>query len=587
LTDKTQDFDTRIFLPGWWVQAYDAASGSSVEKGAGVPEILTGGTGPVMSIAELNVLASILAHFQLQMFSNGMGSVSLSASRLFQEAQSYPSNRRAAVERVVSALCGLRVIESSADEVKSCPLFSSEAWSNKGGDWELTLQTSPEGADLIFGYIDPYFRLPFDLKNTAAPDKNKVEHPPISLWKSVWLDLQGVEQAILLQLEKRMQWSNEWLHLEGVFETNLDDLFLGVRMHSGRERTSDFAKRLKVLEKLGRKLIDHGFLASSFDSHFLTFDGDAPKNFHLGWQIARERLLGEEFWRYGLRVAKCFAQRGLSTGQDAWFELISSGLAVSRCKQISDLIFPELAKILDEIDGPPVFLGGNKLLPFPQLFVEWMTRQQTGHPMPLPQDLKASEAGKLASPKNRLPLPERFGAFVREITEHPSYADALKNAKFATLVSEVTKGTREFEEWAAKTAGGTKVYLGNTAYVEEAKPQLVFSRPTELGQATDEKIQDSRVSQVRTGEAAAKIRKIAMEELLRMKSQSPEKYTDLRKCYFDSLDEGERRLIMDVQRRMQSSMFEDHLKAHLIRYMIENPASWGSGGTFAKNHPAP
>jgi hypothetical protein len=586
LVDKTQDLDTRIFLPGWWVQAYDSASTISVEKEVGAAEILACGTGPVMSTVELNLLASILSHFQSQMFTNGLSSVSVSASKMFHEAKSFPSNRKAALERVLSGLGGLRVMESTADEARSIPLFASESWSNRDGDWELKLQTSSQGADLIFGYTDPYFRLLYEVEKSSSSDMSKSDCPPISLWKSVWLDLQGTEQGILLQLEKRMQWTNEWLHLEGVFETNLDALFFGLRLPSGKERSSDFVKRLKVLEKLGRKLVDHGFLAGSFESRFLTFDGEAPKNFHLGWQIARERLLGEEFWRYGLRVASTFAHRALAPGHDDWFRLLASGLAVSKTKQVSDLVFPELAKITDEIDCSPVFVGGNKVLPFPQLFVEWLARQHTGHPLPLPQDLKASEAGKLASPRSRLPIAERFNGFVREIADHPSYADALNNTKFATMVSGVTKATQEFREWAEKaSARGGKAHLGSSAYVEEAKPQLVFSRPSEDSLGEGDAIKDSRVTQHKTGEAAAKIRKIAMEELLRMKSQSAEKYADLRKSYFDSLDEGERRLIMDVQRRMQSATFEDHLKAHLIKYMIENPASWGSGRTATKNQP--
>ncbi len=584
VVEQTQDLDTRMFLPAWWVQAYDAASAVSVEREFGIPEIIGSRIWPVMSAAELNVLASLLSQFQQQMFAHGLDTVGINPTKLYLDAQSFPNNKKVALERVLSCLGGLRVIENASGGVRTRPLFTGESWAEADNDWQLNLKMSQDGADLIFGYGDPYFAMTSVIQSSVDHDQ-KTAAPPLSLWKSVWLDLQGAEQRILLQLEKCMQWSNEWLHLEGVFETDLDCLFSGLRLPAGRDHASELVRRLKVLEKLGRKLVDHGFLAGALESRFLTFDGESTGGFHLGWQIAKERLFGEEFWRYGLNVARCFAQRDLAPENHGWFRFMANGVAVARIGLMVEQVFPDLIKLIEEIKRSPVLLDGNQLLSFPQLFIEWMIRQHPGHPLPLPKDLRSSEAGQLASPKAKEPLADRFLSFVDEISDHPSYGEALSQVKFATLVSSVTKGCPEFIQWADKMRAGKTESLGNYAYVEEAKPQLIFSRPTDSDLIEAEATDGSRPTMQRTGEAAAKIRKIAMEELVRIKAQAPDKYLDLQKLYFESLDDGERRLIMDVQRRMQTSTFEDHLKPHLIKYMIENPASWGSRGSLVKNIP--
>ena len=78
--------------------------------------------------------------------------------------------------------------------------------------------------------------------------------------------------------------------------------------------------------------------------------------------------------------------------------------------------------------------------------------------------------------------------------------------------------------------------------------------------------------------------KIAAEELQKIKKNHPEQYIELKKAYLDSLDEGGRKLIFDVQKRMQSHLFEEHLRQRILRFMVENPGAWRSAeSSYAKN----
>jgi hypothetical protein len=83
---------------------------------------------------------------------------------------------------------------------------------------------------------------------------------------------------------------------------------------------------------------------------------------------------------------------------------------------------------------------------------------------------------------------------------------------------------------------------------------------------------------------SSRMMKIAADELQKIKKNHPEQYAELKKAYLDSLDEGGRKLIFDVQKRMQSHLFEEHLRQRILRFMVENPGAWRSAESpYAKN----
>jgi hypothetical protein len=75
---------------------------------------------------------------------------------------------------------------------------------------------------------------------------------------------------------------------------------------------------------------------------------------------------------------------------------------------------------------------------------------------------------------------------------------------------------------------------------------------------------------------AQKMRRLAQDELEKMIRQSPGMYGELKGKYISSLDPETKSLVLNVQRRLDSRDFDRHLKARLVRFMIDNPASWNS-----------
>jgi hypothetical protein len=576
LAAASHDLDTRIFLPSWWVAAFDKAALPAAETFGSIPQALASSIGPLFTTTELNTLASIISHIQGQLLSGAAEIVRVPAGRMALDSKGQSAAKVAATDSVISSLGGLRIFEQTGTEYSSVGLFKSERWFQGDSGWELELELSARGAELILGYSDPYFSL---VETTSGRDLSglmpKSALQPISLWKSVWLDLQGAEQWILLQLEKRMQWANEWLHLDGVFETNLEDLFQGLKLPQARDGGSEFARRLKLLERLGKKLVEHGFLTGAFEPRCLSFESHPTRSFYLGWHVARERLLGDEFWKYSVQAARYIAGRALASRGEPWMRIIGAGLTSSRQRQVAETIFPDLEKMIAEIAVLPMVIDGQKIITYSHLFTEWMLRQYVGNTQPLPADLRDSEAGRCASPKNKGLLVERFRDFVTEIAEHPSYVAALEQIPFATLVSNSTLGDPAFPEWLKKIQRSQSGIASLSERNDDAKPELIVSRShveSELS-APD---QNQRLGGPRTGEAAARVRKIARDELTRMRAHATAEYAALKEHYFTSLDDGERRLILDVQKRLKPNTFEDHLTSHLVKFMVDNPASWGA-----------
>ncbi len=70
------------------------------------------------------------------------------------------------------------------------------------------------------------------------------------------------------------------------------------------------------------------------------------------------------------------------------------------------------------------------------------------------------------------------------------------------------------------------------------------------------------------------IKRLASEELMRMRQKDPNSYKQLKLQYLGSLEPTRQKIILDVQQHMQPDMFDEHLQPSLIKYMVENPSAW-------------
>jgi hypothetical protein len=70
--------------------------------------------------------------------------------------------------------------------------------------------------------------------------------------------------------------------------------------------------------------------------------------------------------------------------------------------------------------------------------------------------------------------------------------------------------------------------------------------------------------------------RIAREELEKMMKADVRSFSALKESYLKSLEEPQRQLMCDVERRMKPQLFDQQLKQRLVRFMVEHPAAWKS-----------
>jgi hypothetical protein len=214
----------------------------------------------------------------------------------------------------------------------------------------------------------------------------------------------------------------------------------------------------------------------------------------------------------------------------------------------------------------------------------------------LPQVLMAGPIAELTEPDAAGAVGERFERFLRHVDETPELAQTLASVPFASLTSAVSKADqglkkqlRERLKPGAVAAGprlmpgsgasaGAAVAGASVAAAAASAGQGAAKAPVVPAQALDVDVGGAAGGRggAISGALASRMRRIAADELAKMRSSHPDRYKDLKRVYLESLDEVGRRLMVDVQRRMQPTMFEEHLRQRLVRFMVDNPGAWRS-----------
>jgi hypothetical protein len=193
--------------------------------------------------------------------------------------------------------------------------------------------------------------------------------------------------------------------------------------------------------------------------------------------------------------------------------------------------------------------------------------------------LKESKLVQLAqnvSPENAL---ERFRSFCDILTEKDPEFDFLDQnppslpvtvavgagmgahwlnqlAEWARATQKNVKNTEDFRGFSTKatiptaTQGGTTVGHGLASGLEQTPPNPVLN--------------------------TQRLQKLACQELEKMIYRSPTDYVALKQKYISSLDSETRSMVLNVERRLDSRDFDKQLRTRLVRFMVENPASWTS-----------
>lgn len=618
---------THMLLPAWWVRAFESSLLSEQVGLGAIDQALRAQLSPALQPLEMGALAAVLGAVQEQILSGNGRSLKLDIPRYVKEAGAGAGakTKRYAYEKIAQILTAVKVLEPTSSGIVGRPLFSGESWMLGGqNDRDVTfmLNPGPIGLELLLGISDAHVDFLRRLRHEEVAHNSIGSHGPLMVWKSLWLEMTGIEPLLYLRLERAMQWEFKWLQLDGTFGLPLNALFQGLE--------SDFGKQLKVLSRLGKRFEGHGFVAPVKSDQYLAFSPEDAADPSLVWQIGRERLSSDVLSSYCALAHKSLITHHL--GPSTVGTRVHAGILAHLCERMIRVFLPREATSEEFSQGknswetlfqaaqvenrePNLQIPPQSLPLEPSLFISTVVlffelllrsmdqdQSPSSNPLAIPDIIVHSPIGSLFSSQNPLPLEERFKAFESILQDSTELIQAFCEYPLATLTSKVSQKDQRLMSLLEDKARPTLSHESLT------KPLLIKPRePEELSKTTPPLQMSTTISSAlgadKEPSAAAnlqpsqnssnpptasspssRIMKIAADELQKIKKNHPERYAELKKAYLDSLDEGGRKLIYDVQKRMQSHLFEEHLRQRILRFMVENPGAWRSAeSSFAKN----
>ena len=559
---------TRLWLPGWWVNAYQVSNevvGSRASAGA---VALRMGLSPAYAPVEMDALAVIFGTIQEQILREGSSSkILLKTSEHQRQAGQLARGKQWQFERVMQGLGGLRLLRSGPyDGSRSVEIFASEAWREDAGKegLQVELRLAPLGLELLFGFAESYTDLARRVSKTPQAKDLLGDRPPLSIWRAPWLELQELERLLLLRIEIAMQWDFCWMQLDGIFGLALGKLFGELRVVGSRGLCgTPLSRQMRILAKLGRTLRDHGFLTAKVGDEFLAASNADEETPLLIWQASQDRLVDVDSKSYANAICQILQMEVCARERTSLNRVFGCNLYGDQLGEQLDKFWLELTSV-SAAEGltPSLFLSPNRPLACVPLFLEWMARQLQGHYFPLPEALADSQAARLASPENLDPIATRFAAFINFFEENQNFELALRDVPLGTLASPVS----------ARIHDVAKFLNGRVPVDAFGTP-----RPVLVKDKTASPPKNDRGNTQQN----ANMKRVATEELIGLKSD-PLRYSELKKAYLDSLDTAHKKLIADVQRTLTPDQFEKQIHDQLVRFMVANPGSWKSAQFGAK-----
>lgn len=579
LTHSTSptEISTRLYVPGWWVHAWEQflsrQNTSDTTTPPGVESIIF----PSLDIVQLNLVAMLCAQIQQQMLSGTWKSTDpitllwSDAKKLISSTDTTSISKLSiAMEQLGGLRLGVHVDGQSTHQV--VPLFQSESWSKNlddPNDMALTLIANSQTLELLIGYTDGHLDFLRGIKNKPRTAEILADKPPLVLWKPVWLELPLAEQAVYLRLEKAMQWDMTWLQLDGVFGAPVEQMFENVRMPKrGANSGSVLMERLRVCGRLGRKLVSHGVMAREPQANFFAVS-NSPINPTMSgpslvWQASTERLLSAEENAHFGRAAQTMLNQSVNNSITELLQIFCSGTDFSGR-------IHELQKIWNELKKTPggaLRIGQTTLIQAHILFLEWSLRRLPGSAFPLPTEVLGHDLVKLCRFDGQ-PV-DQFRRFCERAL---STEDASRMIGDLPKISFAAMRRTEIEPILQKLQAATCIpNSANLADPVIRKPTLTMTQVSQP--VVVEPVQKTLTTTPDSGQSA--LLRIAREELDKMMKVDLRSFSALKASYLKSLEEPQRQLMNDVERRMKPHLFDQQLKQRLVRYMVEHPSAWKS-----------
>ncbi len=562
--------NTILYNPSWWVRAYEVSTLAKTPHLSPMEVSCESGTSPAFSSVELSALAIVISNIQKQLF-KGKLKIILDPVEHRKFVSSTAKHRIFAFERILQILTGMQLLTGNKGEgFEVSSLFTEQVWKRQGMYQGLTIEVelADLGPELVLGYVEPYSDLCRYLKKIPRAQRILGGRGPLRLWQSAWLDLQGIEQVLLLRLEKVMQWDQNWLRLDGVFGSTFEDMMQDLEIPKARGKSRDwspFRIKKRVMDRLGRKLADHGLMNFDLDEGFIPFS--PTEDFSVVWQASPEYLnqnSQEEFAAASLEVLR---ERTFTSNLPSILLVLAGSLYNGKLAEDLGKLWQELGRCEDAD-----YLGivnNNILISARCLFMEWFIRQMPNHKTPLIEFVRWQHLWELASPHHKEDVIPRFEKFVAQIREDGH--DLLQEIEGLSGLSLISPKTQRDPEMFPYF-----VALGDSLSADFRQPSSSSLRSSSPKPKPEV---DIKVANIDSSAKQKKLKAAATAELERLRNQWPEQYENLKKAYIDTLDAEKKKIIMEVKERLQPKIFDDHLKNSLIRFMIEQPDSWISNSS--------
>ncbi len=574
----------RMFMPGWLVRAFELAISGDADLHAEATE--SGLLRPRFDGGELVFLSLLLGELQRQILygDSKASSITISVDAAKGHLSRFDSNHREKMLRVFESLGQLRFLAGGKDsKFDALRLFSSENWSLETGGpgpVALTLTQEDYAGEILTGFIDAHMDLLRLLRFGCELRKLTCQLEPLVIWTPVWLELTLPEQLVYLRMESVMQTHGSWLRLDGLTGAPMDYLMRGMRggKRAPTQKVEDqqpgLLDHLRLFGRLGRRLVAHGVIRKQPENGYMATDSHIASRYpSLLWQASAERLRSKADSEYSELVANRLLARSSDIQIDGLLTLFSSVSSVSyiSLKRIWDLI--------RGLRGVSLNLAPGVILQSHFLFIEWFARSSQNARIPLPEKLTESKLVQLTrnvSPENAL---ERFRIFCDILSEKDPEFDFLDQNQ-PSLPVTVAVGAGMGAQWLNQLAGWARATQKNGKNTDDfsgfsTRTTMPTAAPgvTTVGQSSTSGLDQTPANPILNTQ---RLQKLACQELEKMIYRSPTDYVALKRKYISSLDSETRSMVLNVERRLDSRDFDKQLRTRLVRFMVENPASWTS-----------
>ncbi|MCX6124660.1 MAG: hypothetical protein NTV34_07910, partial [Proteobacteria bacterium] len=551
-------------VPGWWVRAWEKSSRhtDALNQLVDSKSIHVGGLFdlPMPKALSIWVLMLNQVHQKLLdqqdfqsrkvLFSTSeMGR--LSGIDLGNEAD------QLMLDAAFKSFFGSRLWGRGAESLSAYPLFEGELQQSVQGDIAgYLVSVSSWTREVLIGVSDGHNDLMRAICGKPTASGVLGDSGPISLCYPAWLDFSDLERSVYLRMESLMQWDLPLLHIEGVFSVGIQDLFHGYAHGS-------FVDRLRILGGLGRKLVDHGIMVPEPEVSFYACDRavNNAENPSLVWQASRDRRCCEE-----QRVFLGMAFESMRRCPDSE-DILGLWQAMAPRAGSIGIDLDRLWRSIAEIPGGICSVGPNRVIQLHNLFFEWALRRPPLSDWPLPEFVRESEIyaicrlqGEIASDFRRfVDLALRDDASQKIIGIGTDISLACSSLSNSSEVYLRLSGT------ASRGLPGMAVKASDEKTGEIARTKVLPSIAEDLN---DEILGPPNTRLLSLSDS--KMLRIAHDELEKMMKMDQKTFLFLKSNYLRSLEDGQRALLLDFQRRMKPNLFDQQLKQRLVRFMVSN-----------------